>query len=84
MWGSTYPSDQDSADRTREFLAINIGMAATAMAVVSLRVWVRARLVKAIGLDDYLIIAAMAMTVVMTVLMCLGMLPQSQRRRLSC
>ncbi|KAI5798913.1 hypothetical protein EDC01DRAFT_22741 [Geopyxis carbonaria] len=67
------PNYVNPETRVPEFLGVQIGMTALALVIVSARLWTRARLVRAIGLDDYLIAVAMALGTVQTILTCMGL-----------
>ena len=47
-------------DRAQQLLAVTITLLVTAWVTVSLRCFVRLKLVKAFGIDDYLIVVSLA------------------------
>jgi hypothetical protein len=61
---SAYPgqSHDKAESRVTEFLTVQIVMTVVALVVVSIRVWVRLKLVPPVGIDDGFIVASMVGT----------------------
>lgn len=70
------PNYINPKSRVGELLGVHIGMTVAALVIVFIRVMVRIKLVKAAGMDDYLIITASVLALVSTTVMCLGTSPR--------